>query len=58
MILISVTKNALDALQLWKRMNCGKIRKNREKRWKILRLIYIVTIFFIVIKKFQKNCKK
>jgi len=39
MISISVTKNALDVLQLWKRTNCGKIRKSHGKRWKILWLI-------------------
>jgi len=26
------TKNAPQALQLWKRTNCGKMRKSREKR--------------------------
>jgi len=35
-----------------------KLRKDRKKSWKngwkILRLIYIVSIFFIVIKKMQK----
>jgi len=31
MISISLTKNAPDALQLWKRMNCGKMEKSREK---------------------------
>jgi len=50
-ISISVTKNASDAVQLWKRTNCGNIRK---KSWKILRLIYIVSIFIII----KKNCKK
>jgi len=51
---ISVTKNVLDILQLWKRTNCGKMGKSQGKRWKILRLIYIVLIFFIVIEKVAK----
>jgi len=50
---ISDKKRFQDAPQLWERTNCGKIRKS-EKQWKILRLIYIVSIFFIII----KNCKK
>jgi len=32
-ILILVTKNG--RLQLWKKINCGKMGKSREKRWKI-----------------------
>jgi len=33
----------------------NKLRKHEKKSWKILRLIYIVSIFFfIVIKKFPK----
>jgi len=43
------TKNAPDVLQLWKKTNCEKIGKS----WKIYRLIYIVSTFFIVIKKLQ-----
>jgi len=33
----------------------GKIGKSHGKCWKILWLIYIVSIFFIVIKKIAKN---
>jgi len=57
-ISISMTKNAPDAPQLWNRTNCEKMRKNHGKRWKILRLIYIVLYcinFFIIIKKIAKN---
>jgi len=32
MILISVTKNAPDALQLWKRTSCEKMKKSHRKR--------------------------
>jgi len=53
MISISTTKSVSNAVQLWKRTNCGKIRKS-GKRLKILRLIYIVSIFLILIKKLQK----
>jgi len=42
MISISVTKNVPDALQLWKRTNCGKMGESCGKWWKILRLIYII----------------
>jgi len=42
-----MTKNVSNAPQLWKRTNCGKMGKGRGKRWKILQLIYIVSIFLL-----------
>jgi len=49
MISISMTKKAPDAI-----VEEDELRKDGKKSWKILRLIYIVTDFFIVIKKLQK----
>jgi len=50
---ILVTKNGPNIPRLWKRTNCEKMGKSCGKWWKILGLIYIVTIFLLI----KKNCK-
>jgi len=55
MISISVTKNAPNALQLWKRMNCGKMGRNHRQRWTILRLIILYQFFYCNQKNYKKS---